>query len=389
MVKRKLALLLTAIVPLCLSHHPIKAQSLSDDIVRVNTRVVSVDVLVQDRKTRQPVVDLPLEAFHLFDNGRERQLTYFGRDGVHRQPLAVVLTFDLSTSAILYLAKPEVTEAIVAALGNLRVADEVEVRQDWYEPEPKDRLSFILRSKVVEPLTSDRVRTAAAIRSVQQFAAQNLRQVKPLFSLKELYKATWKQEVLASIKLGANIPSGSPIKMSYGPDYEYIIDKAPALAPSRPDSLLALVNITDDLGAEPSSDSTRHAERLIAAGVMVNGVVVQKNFMGHGVDATGRILSPALRAQFHTISYYSEETGGQVTNVKKPNEFAAAISSVIAGLAARYSLGFRLTDADRDDGSMHKLVVKSSAIDARGKERELVVRARRGYYPPPQKEAAR
>src|SRR5262249_10662191 len=198
-------------------------------------------------------------------------------------------------------------EGMVARLGNLRVADEVEVRQDWYEREPKDRLSFILRSKVVEPLTSDRVRTAAAIRSVQQFAAQNLRQVKPLFSLKELYKATWKQEVLASIKLGANIPSGSPIKMSYWPDYEYIIDKVPSLVPLRPDSLLALVNITDDLGAEPSSDSTRHAERLIAAGVMVNGVVVQKNFMGHGVDATGRILSPALRAQFHTISYYSEE----------------------------------------------------------------------------------
>src|SRR5262249_14432741 len=187
----------------------------------------------------------------------------------------------------------------------------------------------------------------------------------------------------------AGIPFEYPIKMSQAPDYEYIIDKAPTLAQARSDSLLALVNITDDLAAEPSSDSTQHAEKLIAAGVMVNAVVVQKNLVGHGVDVTGRILSPALRAQFHTISYYSEETGGQVTTVRKPKEFAAAISSVIAGLAARYSLGFRLTDADRDDGSMHKLVVKISEIDARGKQRELLVSARRGYYPPPQTKAAR
>jgi hypothetical protein len=149
------------------------------------------------------------------------------------------------------------------------------------------------------------------------------------------------------------------------------------------------VNITDDLAAERSSESTQHAERLIAAGVMVNGVVVQKNLVGRGVDVTGRILSPALRAQFHTISYYSEETGGQVTAVRQPKEFAAAITSVIAGLAARYSIGFRLTDADREDGKMHKLLVKVSGTDARGKEREVLVRARRGYYPPPQQKAGR
>jgi VWFA-related protein len=388
MVKRKLSLLI-AVVLLCLSHHTIKAQTPNEEIVRVNTRVVSVDVLVQDRQNRQPVLDLPLEAFHIFDNGRERQLTYFGREGLRRQPLAVVLTFDLSTGAILYLARRDVAEEIIGGLDKLQISDEVEVRQNWYEPDPRDRLSFELRSKVVSPLTPDRSRTAEAIRTVQQFAARNLRQVKLLFSFTELYKGTWKQEIWSGVKGAAGIPFDPPIKMTTATDFEYIIDKAPLLAQQRPDSLLALVNITDDLGAERTGDSTQHAERLIASGVMVNGVVVQKNLMAHGVDVTGRVLSPALGARFHTISYYSEETGGQVTTAKKPNEFAAALSSVIAGLAARYSVGFRLTDADREDGIIHKLTVKVSALDARARERELIVRARRGYYVPPEQKAAR
>ena len=75
--------------------------------------------------------------------------------------------------------------------------------------------------------------------------------------------------------------------------------------------------------------------------------------------------------------------------MRQPKEFAAAITSVIAGLAARYSIGFRLTDADREDGKMHKLIVKVTGADTRGKERELLVRARRGYYPPSQQKAAR
>ena len=387
MRKQGLLVLFNTALAIGLSQGITNAQSINDDVVRVNTRVVSVDVLVQDKKTRDPVTDLSLDAFRVFDNGQERKLTYFGRDGLRRQPLALVLTFELNTSAILYLAKPEVMEGIISSLDKLQPSDEVAVLQTWYEPGAKPgatgSFSFELRSKIVEPLTRDRTKTATALRSVQQFAEQNLRRVKLLFSFSELYKGTWKQEIWAGVKGAVGAPIEPPLKMSVAPDFEYIIDKAPTLARDHPDSLLAIVSTTDDLGAELSRDSTEKAEKLIAAGVMVNGLVVKKNLEARGVDMTGRILSPVLGARFHTISYYSEQTGGQVTTVTKPAEFAAAIGRVVGGLASRYSVGFSLNEAERDDGKMHGLVVKVSAPAAKGGTHPLLISARRGYYPPP------
>ena len=168
MRKRGLLVLFSTALAIGLSQGTTSSQSVNDDVVRVNTRVVSVDVLVQDKKTRDPVTDLSLDAFRVFDNGQERKLAYFGRDGLSRQPLALVLTFELNTNAILYLAKPEVMEGIISSLDKLHASDEVAVLQTWYEPgaEPgaTGSFSFQLRSKVVEPLTRDRTKTATALR---------------------------------------------------------------------------------------------------------------------------------------------------------------------------------------------------------------------------------
>lgn len=59
---------------------------------------------------------------------------------------------------------------------------------------------------------------------------------------------------------------------------------------------------------------------------------------------------------------------------------AAALSRFIADLAARYSLGFSLAEGEADDGRLHRLSVKVAARDGKGRERRLLVRARRGYY---------
>src|SRR6266513_4506706 len=73
-----------------------------EDVVRVNTRVVFIDTLVRDKKTGAPVTDLSLQSFHVLDDGKPRNLSYFSREGVTRRPLALMLVLDLSTSGILY-----------------------------------------------------------------------------------------------------------------------------------------------------------------------------------------------------------------------------------------------------------------------------------------------
>jgi len=382
MRKRGLPVLSSIVLFLSLSQAIVRGQSANPDVVRTNTRVVSVDVMVQDKKTHEPVSGLSLDAFRVLDNGRERKLTYFGPRGLTRQPLTLALTFELNTSAELYLAKPEVMEEIISALGKLDPLDEVAVLQTWCEPDPHNSWSLELRSRVVQPFTRDRAQTAAAVRSVQQFAEQNLPHVKWLFSLSAAYKKYWKRAIWDGMKGAVGVPWEPPMKMSVEPDFKLVVDRAPAWAQERPDSLLAIVSITDDLFAEWSGDREKHAESLIAAGVMVNGVVVKKNLTGRGVDLTCTILSPTMRARCHTISYYSEQTGGQISNVSKPAEFASATSNLIAGLASRYSVGFRLGDDERDNGKMHKLSVTVSVPNKKNNNGQLMVSARRGYYLP-------
>jgi VWFA-related protein len=388
MRKQGQTVLSCVVLLLSLNQAAVRGQSGNPEVVRTNTRVVSVDVLVQDKKSHEPVTGLSLDAFHVLDNGRERKLSYFGPGGLARQPLALALTFELNTSAILYLAKPEVMEQIISALGKLNALDEVAVLQTWYEPDAKDAWAFQLRSRIVQPFTRDRDQTAAALRDLQQFAAQNVPHVKWLFSTSAAFKKYWKKGIWDGMKGAAGVPWVPPMKISVAPDFQDIIDRAPACAQERPDSLLAVVSITDDLGAEPLSHSTDKAEKLIAAGVMVNGVVVQKNLQARGVDITGTVLSPALLARFHTISYYSEQTGGQITRVSKPAEFAGGISNLVGGLAARYSVGFRLGDDERDNGKMHKLSVTVSVPNKKNDDGRLMVSARRGYYLPTLQENA-
>jgi len=50
-----------------------------DDIVRVRTRVVFVDTLVQDKKTGAPIADLARESFQVLAEGKVRTLSYFSR----------------------------------------------------------------------------------------------------------------------------------------------------------------------------------------------------------------------------------------------------------------------------------------------------------------------
>jgi hypothetical protein len=58
-----------------------KSKAAPDDVVRVDTRVVFVDVSVKDSKTNAPARDLSLKNFQVFDDDKPRELTYFSREG--------------------------------------------------------------------------------------------------------------------------------------------------------------------------------------------------------------------------------------------------------------------------------------------------------------------
>ncbi|PYS65969.1 MAG: hypothetical protein DMF74_02375 [Acidobacteria bacterium] len=106
-----------------------KGQDRKNDIVRVRTRVVFIDTLVQDKQTGAPVADLTRENFQVMADGKSRTLSYFSRAGEgRRRPLALVLVVDLwARDANEDLRRAEVLESLGAALKKLAPEDEVAV----------------------------------------------------------------------------------------------------------------------------------------------------------------------------------------------------------------------------------------------------------------------
>ena len=377
-IRATLLLLVCGLIALCntaaTAQLPAAVSDSPEDVVRVNTRVVFIDTLVRDKKTGAPVTDLSLQSFQVLDDGKPRSLSYFSREGVTRRPLALMLVLDLCTSGILYLERPEVMEHIISALAKLKPEDEIGVMQRWYDPQGP--LSFEMRSRVVSGLTRDRAQTFAALRDVQQFAKQNLPQVKIFFSFKSGFKEAWKVGIAGA---ATGMPAGPPpIIITAARDLEDMIDKAPLVARGRPDSQVVIMEVTDNLGAQTYSNARKTAQALVDSGVTVCGMVVKRNLMDKAVNLTGTIMSPLMGVRFHTISYYGGKTGGEVETVARPEEFAGGIDKIVSGLAARYSLGFALDESERNDDRVHQLEVK---ISPGATTRKVTISARRSYIP--------
>src|SRR2546429_4403009 len=78
----------------------------------------------------------------------------------------------------------------------------------------------------------------------------------------------------------------------------------------------------------------------------------------------------------------AQQSGGETVHVSRVKDYGAGLARVIGNLNARYSLGFSLSEDERDDGRMHELVLRVKAGDAKGKQKRLDVSSRRGYYMP-------
>jgi Ca-activated chloride channel family protein len=78
---------------------PVVAQDKDDDVVRIDTELVSFEVTVTDKQGR-PVQNLRREDFRLFEDGTERSIDFFQpiRKSDERRPLAVVFALDVSGS---------------------------------------------------------------------------------------------------------------------------------------------------------------------------------------------------------------------------------------------------------------------------------------------------
>ncbi len=361
MVKNKVFLLGCVLAILCWSAPVGRAQDNNDEAVRIITRVVFVDTLVQDRRTGAPVTDLARENFEVIADGRPRRLAYFSREGEARQrPLALVLLLDLSrVGAGRFLRRPEVIESLLAALSRLAPEDEVAVMTS-------STGGFGGTPEVLLNLTRDRARVAAALSIAPVLVASGV--------------GSSPQSPVSERDLN------NPAEMFFNEEMEHLGREVVRLATAeRPNSQVTVVHITDGLQPMPFTQRDEMVTRLVRANANFNALISDSRLGFRLLAMAGNSVLNAISVGASVsghVQRLSRETGGQVVRVRRPQDYGAGLERIIGGLAARYSLGFSLDEQEQDDGRVRPLEVRVRVRNERGRERNLTVIARRNYYLP-------
>lgn len=310
-------------------------QEPAEEIVRVNTRVVFIDTLVKDKRTGEPIQNLQREDFEVFDNGKPRPLSYFTREGEgDARPLALLLVLaPLDDGALKSLRSPEVVNSLASALAKLPSEDEVALMLVW-----RDGTSHMLTE-----LTRDRAKITSALNS---------------------------------------LPKRDQIKGAIRPP-KAIQEAALSSVSQRPRSQTRVVLVSDSVFLISYAERDEMIKNLIRSNVTFNALIT-------GTDPFFAAFSPFLksaendlRASYYDVpQYWAKQTGGDYVRVRRKKDYGAALEKLIGDLAARYSLGFTIGEDEMDDGQMHRLEVRVKGRDSQGKERNIEVRARQGYYMP-------
>jgi VWFA-related protein len=413
-----------------------------DEVVKVRTRVVFLDALVTDRKTKSFAAGLTAENFEVLADGRPRPVSYFTREGdKNRRPLALALVFDLERlGAGRYMRRTEILEAMAAELSKLPPEDEVAVivldpngvenRREWLTPFTRNRAQVASAMAIVPTLVgegADGVDTAAketepATPEGQKEKAEHAKEkgekgekgtsitvgtggVKvesgggkdrtvnekdenvEVDYVKDRKGNTVKRIVKAD---GSMIIERRNEDGSITSEYQEPFDLASAsveitkrATAERPNSQPALVFITDGIAPVFYTQRDYVESKLLKSNVIFSALVTD---MKTGFKFAMPILKPLGNLAGISISgsaqHLAKATGGETVRVRRPADYANGLGRIVGNLNSRYSLGFTLAETEGDDGRMHPLEVRVRARDAKGKERKLEVKARRGYYLP-------
>ena len=406
------------------------------DTIRVRTRAVFMDALVKEKKTGIPISDLKLENFELFDDGKPRTISYFTREGQARKPLALIIILDCrEDGAGRFLKRPEILKAMTDELAKLPPGDEVGIMaMNIGEDEHRVWLT---------QFTNDRAQFAAALARVPRFVEvpENLPdedEVKK--SAAQAKKETQKEQKGGSLTIGSSsepnksagaenksdqnthnqtrpedIAETETIKGKNGAvitrtvmkdgsinlkrvnsngkvqiEMNDIYDMAAAVRDAtrlatheRPNSQTAIVWVSDGIAPIFFEDRDATEQILIRSNAIFSSLTVELRTLFKFLVPIGKPIAGWVGVSLYgSAKHLAQQSGGEAVRVKRTSDYGAGLAKIIGNLTARYSLGFSLSEDEKDDGRLHELSLKVKAQDAKGKTRKLEVSARRGYFMP-------
>jgi len=410
------------------------------DTIKIRTRVVFMDALVKDKRTGTPISDLKPENFELFDDGKPRTISYFNSEGQARKPLALILVLDLrDDGAGRFLKREEVRAAIVDELSKLPAGDEVAIlaintnsiddksavirngHALWLTEFTRDRAQLERAMARIPALVApaptppkadppknddDKKETSMTVSAGTDKAsgdATNAQKKEP--DKNEKWPKLKRSEVVETEtikgKNGAVITrtimkDGSVnVKRVSGKgnvtiDLNNFYDMAGAtrdathlVEEKRPNSQAAIVWLSDGIAPIFKEDVGATEQILIRQNAIFNTLNVDMRTLYKFLLPFGQPLIGWTGISLAgSAKHLAQQSGGETVHVSRVKDYGAGLARVIGNLNARYSLGFALSEDERDDGRMHELVLRVKAVDAKGKQKRLEVSSRHGYYMP-------
>jgi VWFA-related protein len=402
------------------------------DTIKIRTRVVFMDALVKDKRTGIPISDLKSENFELYDDGKPRTISYFNSEGEARKPLALILILDLrDDGAGRFLKRDEVRAAMVDELTKLPPGDEVAILA--INTNSVDDKSAVIRNGHalwLTDFTRDRARIEAALARIPALVAEPPKEVKNDPAKHDANNP--KREGSASVSVSSDsnsaqaqtadakpkendvletetikgkdgavitrtikkdgsvnikrVSSGGKVNIELDNVYDMAgatRDATHLVEDKRPNSQAAIVWLSDGIAPIFKEDVGATEQILIRQNAIFNTLNVDmrtlyKFLVPFGqplIGWTGLSIAGSAR-------HLAQQSGGETVHVSRVKDYGAGLARVIGNLNARYSLGFALSEDEKDDGRMHELVLRVKATDTKGKLRRLDVSSRRGYYMP-------
>ena len=289
-----------------------------DDVVRVDTELVTLNVSVIDRGTNRGLQGLKEGDFKLFEDGKQQQLAHFESANA---PFNLILLIDLSTST-------------QEKIGLVREAAQRFVNAT----RPMDRIGIITFANtpvIASPLTSDRAVLRERINAIEQPKGSTKLYDALDFAMNEVLKDSKDSRRNAIVLMSDGLDSVLPNVDGEGSTLDY----------------------NELLGRVREFDGVLYTLWL---------------------DTTYEPLSPLdIQDETFDLAYdrmkeLAEAGGGAFYEVDKLEDLADAYERVVADLGTVYSLSYRPTNRERNG--------KWRAIRVAVTQPNAVARGKRGYY---------
>src|SRR6185369_2547655 len=290
-----------------------------DDVIRVDTRLVSVNVSVVDRGTSRVLNDLTRNDFRLYEDNAQQEIRNFEAASA---PFNLILLIDLSGSTVrvVDLIKSAALHFVEAA----RPFDRIGV------------ITFAGTQVVVSPLTTDRAVLRQRINSIQRPDGSTKLYDSLAFAMDEVFREARDSRRNAIVTISDGLDSTMP-------------------------------NVTGEGSAKTYDEVIRQAREF-------DGIIysIWTDTQSYEPLSPKDIQQETFDLAHDRMRELAEMGGGAFYEVEQLQDLAGAYDRVVADLGTLYTLSYNPTNKVRD-GSWRVIRVNVNRANS-------VARAKRGYF---------